>query len=257
MKDNPPGLCDTWDPSLYRDGFRYVPELGIALVDILAPRSGQRILDLGCGTGELTKLIADRGAEVVGIDSSTSMITAARKRFPSVEFRVARAEQYHHEVKLDAVFSNIAMHWVRTPLTLLERIFASLLPGGRLVAQTGCEGNHAALVKAIADVCRELSVPFDNPWYYPRLGEYAGLLDHCGYDLELAQLLAQSTPLEGGEGGLQGWLKMYLPNLLEQAGGMKEALLVGVESRLRSAYCAEGTWNLDFRRMRLVARRPE
>jgi trans-aconitate methyltransferase len=83
------------------------------LLALLAPKTGERILDVGCGTGQLTAEIARSGAEAVGIDNSPAMITEARRNFPKQHFEVADVTAMRYHAEFDAVFSNAALHWVR------------------------------------------------------------------------------------------------------------------------------------------------
>jgi trans-aconitate methyltransferase len=69
----------TWDPALYARNARFVSDLGSGVLTLLAPQPGERILDLGCGDGVLTKKLVDLGCQVVAVDSSVPQIEAARK----------------------------------------------------------------------------------------------------------------------------------------------------------------------------------
>ncbi|MBC7519765.1 MAG: methyltransferase domain-containing protein, partial [Sandarakinorhabdus sp.] len=69
-----------WDPALYAANAGFVPALGAPVLDLLAPRAGERILDIGCGDGVLTERLVDAGCSVVGIDADTAMVAAARER---------------------------------------------------------------------------------------------------------------------------------------------------------------------------------
>ena len=82
-------------------------------MELLQPRSGERILDLGCGTGQLTAEIAASGAQVVGLDGSPEMLGQARQNYPNLKFVLADAASFRFEESFDAVFSNAALHWVK------------------------------------------------------------------------------------------------------------------------------------------------
>jgi trans-aconitate methyltransferase len=101
-----------WDSSLYDQKHSFVFKYGEEVLALLNPQRGERILDVGCGTGHLTKLIVEAGAEVVGIDSSPEMIEAARAACPDINFVVADAANFSFTEPFDAVFSNAALHWV-------------------------------------------------------------------------------------------------------------------------------------------------
>src|SRR3979411_2328471 len=103
--------AQTWDPASYARNARFVSDLGSPVVDLLAPKPGERILDLGCGDGVLTKQLADLGCEVVGIDSSAPQIEAARRL--GLGARVGGGEALPFLEEFDAFFSNAALHWIK------------------------------------------------------------------------------------------------------------------------------------------------
>src|SRR3984885_11901365 len=101
----------SWDPDEYARNARFVSDLGAPVLDLLAPRAGERILDLGCGDGALTRRIADAGADVVGVDASPEQVGAAQRL--GLDARVADAAHLPFEREFDAVFTNAALHWVK------------------------------------------------------------------------------------------------------------------------------------------------
>jgi len=90
------------------------------VLELLAPSAGERILDLGCGDGVLTKKIATAGATVVGVDAAPEMVAAARAR--GIDARVMPGQNLTFDGEFDAVFSNAALHWMRPP----ERVLAGV-----------------------------------------------------------------------------------------------------------------------------------
>src|SRR5215468_6557016 len=86
-------MTNQWNAAQYDAKHAFVYEKARGLVDLLAPKAGERILDLGCGTGALSAEIAARGAEVLGVDRSEEMIAQARKKFPGLRFEVMDARQ--------------------------------------------------------------------------------------------------------------------------------------------------------------------
>lgn len=101
-----------WNPRLYDDRHAFVWRHGAALIDLLAPQSGEVVLDLGCGTGHLTAQIAEAGATILGVDSSAEMTAEARRAYPALAFEVADARHLLYIGRFDAVFSNAVLHWV-------------------------------------------------------------------------------------------------------------------------------------------------
>lgn len=97
-----------WNAQRYDATVGYVHKFGADLLELLAPKQGETILDLGCGTGHLTAQIAEAGAAVRGIDAAPSMVEQARRQFPAIRFDVADGEDFQLEEPVDAVFSNAA-----------------------------------------------------------------------------------------------------------------------------------------------------
>lgn len=225
-----------WDPGLYDSTHRYVFNYGASLVDLLAPQPGERILDVGCGTGHLTHKIAEAGAEVVGIDSSPEMIAQARQNYPKLSFKLSAIADFHTSQLFDAVFSNAVLHWVQPPGPAAALIRASLKAGGRFVAEFGGHGNIASIIAAAKR----------NPWYFPSIGEYAQVLEQNGLAVISAVLFDRPTRVEG-ERGLREWLGMfYKPPLPEE-------VVSRMETDLRPKLYCDGAWFIDYKRLRVTA----
>src|SRR5204863_9792301 len=118
-----------WDPTAYAKVGGFVAELGQAALDLLDPQPGERILDVGCGEGTLTRKIIERGATVLGIDNSPEMIAAARAN--GVDAVQLAAEDMQFFAEFDAAFSNATLHWVLHKEQAARAIFRALKPGGR------------------------------------------------------------------------------------------------------------------------------
>ena len=140
-------IQDHWNANLYDQNHSFVSKYGSNLIELLAPKLGEKILDLGCGTGDLAKKLDDVGVNIVGADKSQNMITQALNKYPNISFVVGDATDLDYHTEFDAVFSNATLHWVKQPKRALECIFQSLKPGGRFVAEFGGKGN----VKTITD----------------------------------------------------------------------------------------------------------
>jgi trans-aconitate 2-methyltransferase len=246
-----------WNADLYEGKHSFVWRHGADLIELLAPRPGERILDLGCGTGQLTARIAGAGADVVGIDNAPSMIEQARKNFPRLTFEVADARDFHFPEPFDAVFSNAALHWIKEPSSVLASIARSLKPGGRLVAELGAKGNVESIVSALRQALNGVEA-FSNagrdPWYFPTIGEYSTLLEQHGLSVTYAHHFARPTPLEGGAKGLSRWLEMFAFDFLQDLpGGKRREAVQRVEKALRPRLYRDGQWVADYRRLRVKA----
>jgi trans-aconitate 2-methyltransferase len=242
-----------WNADLYRDAHAFIWNYGQSLLSVLEPRAGERILDVGCGTGELTAEIAAAGATVVGIDSSPSMIDAALAKFPQLDFRVDDAASLSVDGPFDAVFSNAALHWVLRAEDAAASMARVIRQGGRLVAEFGGHGNVATLQHTYAKALAESAgVEFRSAWYFPALGAYASLLEANGFEVTGATLYDRPTRLEGRE-GLANWYRMFLGNWLAPMDTDAQARVLERAERLCEGQFRGDHWVADYRRLRVVA----
>jgi trans-aconitate methyltransferase len=248
-------MNDAWNASQYDQSHSYVTSYGQDVLALLNPQAGERILDVGCGTGHHVRALADAGVTAVGIDASPAMIAAARERYPGLQFEVADASDFVFDRLFDAVYSNAALHWVTAADAAAGCIARALRPGGRFVAELGGSGNIGAIVGAVqAARGRAGAAPAASPWFFPTVGEYAALLEKNGLEVRLAMLFDRPTELADGEQGLRGWLAMFGARLLDDLDpAAQEAVLADVEQALRPTLWRGGSWYADYRRLRVVA----
>ena len=244
--------AQTWDPEVYARNARFVSDLGSPVVDLLAPQPGEKILDLGCGDGVLTKKLADAGCEVVAVDSSVAQVEAARKL--GLNASVIGGEELPYEEEFDAVFSNAVLHWIKRADVMLAGVYRSLKPGGRFVAECGGYGCvrkiRTALVEALDR--RGLDGEARVPWYFPTPGDYATRLEHAGFRVDSIALIPRPTPLPGD---VVGWLETFALNFFqglseEERNNYLEEVRRVLEPQLRGA---DGTWVADYVRLRFAA----
>ncbi|MGI8989867.1 MAG: class I SAM-dependent methyltransferase [Bryobacteraceae bacterium] len=240
---------DIWDVERYEARHSYVWEYGSSLIEVLKPESGERILDVGCGTGRLTAKLAESGATVLGLDSDPGMIAQARINFPQLRFQLANGADFAVPEPFDAVFSNAALHWIREPERVIACIAKALRTGGRFVAEFGGKGNVQAVVAAMAEAMPGAK----SPWYFPSIGEYAPLLERHGLEVVSARLFDRPTPLDG-EDGMRDWLRMFAASFFDGvAMERRESRLREVETVLRPKLHRDGKWVVDYKRLRVVA----
>ncbi len=257
MTESPQQKPAEWNANLYDSKHDFVWKYGSDVVSLLAPQRGERILDVGCGTGHLTAQIAESGAEVVGVDRSPEMIAAARKAFPNLRFEITDARKLPFESEFDAVFSNATLHWIHEPLLVIEGARNALRPEGRFVGEFGGKGNirnlQSALDRAVVEL--QLSRPGEvNPWYYPSVAEYSALLEGSGFEVRLITLFDRPTGLADGEAGLRNWITMFGSDYLAKVNSeMREPFFRRVEELLRSELFRDGQWWADYRRLRFAA----
>jgi trans-aconitate methyltransferase len=249
---------DRWDAHLYGGRHAFVWQYGAGVVELLDPRPGERVLDVGCGTGHLTKRIADAGAEVVGVDASVAMIEEARRNFPKLKFEIADATAMRFDQPFDAVFSNAALHWVKPPEAAVARMWEAIKPGGRLVIEMGGKGNVQRMLDAAAAAGREVRVSLEHVLhinYFPSVADYATLLEQQGFEVSLATLFDRPTPLQGDE-GLRQWIRMFRGDAIQlMSAAQHEPFFAEMERIARPHLFLDNTWHADYRRLRVVARK--
>ena len=239
-----------WTSETYRAHAAYVPALGAAVFELLNPKAGERILDVGCGEGSLTAQIAAAGATVVGVDASAEMVAAAAAR--GLDARMIDAERLRFEREFDAVFSNAALHWVRDQDAMLAGVRRALKPGGRFVAEFGGHGNIAAIQVAIRSVLAHRGWNTNIHRFYATPAEYSARLETHGVVVRSIDLIPRPTPLGTG---IRGWLETFeratLDNIPEH---QREAFLREVEDLLRDEICdSYGNWTAHYVRLRFLA----
>ena len=243
-----------WNSSRYAENARFVSDLGQAVFDLLNPQPGERILDLGCGDGALTEKIVAAGAQVVGVDASSDMVAAAKKR--GIDAKIMDAYGLSFNSEFNAVFSNAALHWMkRDPDAVIEGVRRALKPGGRFAAEMGGHGCAAAVTVALCATIEKFGVANSAaliPWYFPTPDEYRGRLERAGFEVEAIALIPRPTPLPTG---MRGWLETFAtPFTKSVALEKREAFLDEVTERLRPVLCDEkGRWTADYMRLRFLA----
>ena len=248
-------VTQTWDTAAYAQNGAFVHGLAGGVLEWLAAQPGERILDLGCGDGQLTERIAASGASVMGLDASPQMAAAARARGIAVEEGSAEAMPFL-EQSFDAVFSNAALHWVRGQDAMLAEVRRVLRPGGRFVAEMGGQGNIAAIRVALMAVLARHGFDGreDNVNYYPTPDAYSRRLERQGFSVERIALIPRPTPL--AEGGMSAWLRTFRRGVLDTLPeAIREKVVEETVSLLEPALRDEdGNWTADYVRLRFIAR---
>ena len=251
-------MSHQWDADRYQQSYGFVWQLGRDVLGLLQARAGETILDVGCGTGQLTAEIAASGASVTGIDASAAMIAQARNNYPELLFRVEDVRTMAYDAAFDAIFSNAVLHWVQPAEAAAAAMARALKPGGRLVAEFGGRGNVAEVVRAAesawAAVCE--GAPPPAPWYYPGIAEYSGLLERHGLEVTFAALFDRPTPLESGLEGLARWYEMFGGHwMTAMPAETRPAFLTQAERIAAPKLLRDAEWTADYRRLRVLARK--
>jgi trans-aconitate methyltransferase len=246
------GPAQDWNPEGYRRHAGFVAVYGAPLLDLLAPRPGERILDLGCGDGALTHRLAASGAEVVGVDASPEQVAQARAE--GLDAHVMNGEALTFDAEFDAVFSNAALHWMTDAEAVLAGVARALKPGGRFVAECG-GGHNVARIKAACVAALErrgIDGQARVPWYFASVEDYAAKLRAAGFVVQGIALIERPTPLPSR---MQDWLVTFGGSFLA---ALPEAEHVAWLDEVAAALAPDlrnpdGSWWADYVRLRFAA----
>lgn len=253
------GTATRWDPALYAANAAFVPALGAAVLDLLAPKPGSHVLDLGCGDGVLTQRLVDAGCSVVGVDADPAMVAAAQAK--GIDARLGDARALDFTGEFDAVFTNAALHWVGQPEVVTAGVKRALKPGGRYVGEFGGHANIAAIRTALIAVLARHGFPAaaSETSYYPTAEAFRAVLEGAGFVVDTCAIIPRPTPLPAT--GMAGWLETFRGGFIDEAGvpaALKDQIIAETVALLRPALqAANGDWIADYVRIRFSAHLPE
>ncbi len=178
-----------FDGKKYGQASAHQKEWGLKIVDELGLNGSERILDLGCGDGEITLQIAKHvpNGEVIGIDASKGMIDAAlEKEKGNLKFILMDINRLNYVNEFDIIFSNATLHWIKDHRMLLNNVYKALRPNGRIRFNFAADGNCSNFYRVIKEVIKmdcytEYFDKFDWPWYMPIIDEYSEMLKRSSF----------------------------------------------------------------------------
>jgi trans-aconitate methyltransferase len=245
-----------WNTELYDGAHNFVSTFGKGILSYLHPKPGETILDLGCGTGDLTEEIFRSGARVIGVDNSADMIFTAKSKFPEIEFHQMDARKMNFDIRFEAIFSNAVLHWIIEKEKVIKQMHLLLKDNGRIVLEFGGKGNIQQMQMTLRKVLEKrgyqerANMDF---WYYPSIAEYSTELEKQNLRVVHAEHFDRNTPLKGDD-GMKDWFKMFGVNFFDGLTATEiEDILNEVQDLLRPTHFINGVWNADYKRIRIVA----
>lgn len=240
-----------WDAKTYQKEASFVYELAMPVVEMLAPKKGEKILDIGCGEGTLSTKIQEKGAKVKALDLSADMVEKARLK--GIDATVMSATSMVFEEAFDAVFSNAVLHWIKDADSVVKNIYKALKKGGRFVAEFGGEGNAQTVVSAMEEAFERHPKfgKFVSPWYFPSVDVYRSFLEKNGFRVGSIEMIPRPTPVSS----VESWLTMFANGVVEHLSQEGREIFKEETARiLRSKlYSKEKGWVIDYKRLRVKA----
>jgi trans-aconitate methyltransferase len=241
-----------WNAEQYQEEAYFVSQLANSVLQLLAPQSGEKILDLGCGDGELTLQIQNYNCDVYGVDSSVNMIKLAQKKGLNAKFLAA--ENLNYQQEFDAVFSNAVLHWISDINNVVNRVYLALKPDGRFIGEFGGQGNIQSLINAMSKTFKEFPAfgEFRNPWYFPSVEEFEQVLKNAGFTVDYLELISRPTPLQSG---IESWLEIFADGITSHLTleAKKQFIAEVVKTLKPIIYSQTEGWIADYVRIRFKA----
>jgi trans-aconitate 2-methyltransferase len=264
-------LMADWDPELYNRFRRYRAEPVEHILSRLQLGNHEKIIDLGCGSGENTLELARRSSDgtVIGVDGSPAMIEAARKLLDSeaaelqrrVSFELLDVPEFRADRAYSLIFSNATFQWIPDHRALFAACFDALRPTGTIVVQMPANETETAKME-IGRLAREV------PWNSMLGGRerafheeppdfYAAMLAKLGYDRIDCYHLTFHHPMDRPADVVQWYRSTGLRPFLDALPKDRHDEFLGsLTERLNTAYGTSGPMTFDFKRLFIWARRP-
>ncbi len=244
-----------WNSNLYDNAQAFVSEYGKDLISFIPTGDNLNILDLGCGTGDLTNEIKQNGNHnIIGVDSSQEMVDKAKEKYKDIDFTVCDATKLPFTNKFDVIFSNAVFHWISDQTALHTAIYTALKKDGMLICEFGGYQNIANISRAFGNAIAKFGGGYKSPFYFPKVEDHAKILEDAGFVIEKIYDYDRPTPLPNADLGLRQWVCQFFSGDLEKYSNQEEILAM-VEDELRATMFDGEKWIADYRRLRVIAKK--
>tara|TARA_B110000003_G_scaffold63194_4_gene63667 strand:+ start:11721 stop:12512 length:792 start_codon:yes stop_codon:yes gene_type:complete len=250
-------LIQKWDTELYNKNYSYVYNYGESLLKLLNPKKNERILDLGCGSGQLTFKINKISKKTIGIDKSAEMITNAKLRYGNVKFLICNAENFKFKNKFDSIFSNATLHWIKNYRSVIKCMYENLKLNGKIVLEFGGKNNVKTIIDQLRSSLKKrgyLNQSKLELWYFPSAEEYSKELELAGFKVVLAKSFNRKTELTNQKDGIKDWISMFAKSFFKGVDLIDvEEIKTEVQEGIKEKCFTNGKWYADYKRIRFVA----
>jgi trans-aconitate 2-methyltransferase len=253
----------SWDAEDYAQNSSNQFEWAKELVPKLNLKGDEALLDIGCGDGRISAMLASYlpHGSVVGIDSSEEMVALARKSFPhchnpNLTFLKMDARNLTFREQFDVAFSNASLHWIIDHQTVLSCVNQSLDKKGRLLFQMAGKGNAQDIIAVLEELiseedCKPYFKNFTFPYGFYGPDEYTQWLRDSGFKPERVELFPKDMKLQGKE-GLSGWIRTtWLPFTERVPASLRDAFINEIVDRFVAAYPLDEKGIARIKMMRL------
>ncbi len=232
----------------------YLTEYGKRLIDLIPDNKSQRILDIGCGSGLLTEMLAEKSGYVMGIDKSLEVINYAKEKHPDIDFKLFDALDISYNSEWDIVFSNAVFHWIDDHNTLLKKVKRSLKQTGLLICDFVTSGNNSEFESSFKNALKRRGREFDGNLNFTSEREFGELLIKNGFNIDYICEYNKIISLPNGERGLRDWILSFYSNTISEFSlSERKNILNEIEDDLKQRLWNGKEWRTDLKRISVVA----
>jgi trans-aconitate methyltransferase len=259
-----------WNPEEYQDNSDNQQKWGVDLIANLKLTGNERVLDIGCGVGNITAAIAEKlpKGSVIGIDSSLDMLRQAEKNYsaskhPNLSFIVKDASKLDFVNEFDIVFSNACLHWIKNHLLVLRGIQRSLHFGGRIMLQMGGRDNAKHILEVIGVLIKQPQwspyfTNFDFPYGFYGPEDYQGWLTEIGLISKRLELVPKDMTYDSKD-KFAAWIRTtWLPYTQAVPDSFREQFINELVTEYVKLYPADrnGYIHVQMNRLEVEAYKP-